>query len=30
MNYEAYERMQKLQRPDEKINIGYNVQDPGF
>ena len=30
VNYQAHERNLKLERPDEKIKIGYNAQDPGF
>ena len=25
VNYEVFERNQKLERPDDKIKIGYNV-----
>jgi hypothetical protein len=30
VNYEVFERNQKLERPDENLKIGYNTQDSGF
>jgi len=29
-NYQTYERNQKLDKPDEKVKVGYDVKDPYF
>ena len=30
VNYQSHERNQALEKPDEKIMLGYNPQDPNF